>query len=196
MPSLSRVRDGVRDFQKYVYVRMSKSHWSKCACEHQFRGSGSHQQPCFAVIWTRCMTNLFSFRFCLARVMLPRLLSDRFVIIPTDFLVRNFNKIETMSRRANQVLHYFLFYFLLCSYIKSKSFQNSLRFQFQQIGEQLEIRNINVDPRIFLDGKVYTRNIFRGSILEAKTKVGVQKYQSKLTTNNLLYLTKRDEDFI
>lgn len=32
-------------------------------------------------------------------VMLPKLLSDRFIIIPTDFLVQNFNKIETMFQQ-------------------------------------------------------------------------------------------------
>lgn len=57
----------------------------------------------------------------LARVMLPRLLSDRFVIIPTDFLVQNFNKIGTMFQQStSQVLHYFLFYFLLVSNISSQ----------------------------------------------------------------------------
>ena len=63
----------------------------------------------------------------LARVMLPRLLSDRFVIIPTDFLVQNFNKIETTFQ---QVRYYLTFSSIFCSspIYQIKSFQNFLRF--------------------------------------------------------------------
>lgn len=81
----------------------------------------------------------------LARVMLPRLLSDRFVIIPTDFLVQNFNKIETTFQ---QVRYYLFLLFSPMYQIVSKfsSFFDSNRLENNDL--------ISIDPRIFLDEKV------------------------------------------
>lgn len=93
----------------------------------------------------------------LARVMLPRLLSDRFVIIPTDFLVQNFNKIETTFQQVrylpNLTLPYFFFYFLLVSNIP-----NQIVSKFSSFFDSNRLENndlISIDPRIFLDEKVY-----------------------------------------
>lgn len=85
----------------------------------------------------------------LARVMLPRLLSDRFVIIPTDFLVQNFNKIETTFRQVR--------YYLTFSSIFS-NISNQIVSNFSSFFDSNRLENndlISIDPRIFLDEKVY-----------------------------------------
>lgn len=84
----------------------------------------------------------------LARVMLPRLLSDRFVIIPTDFLVQNFNKIETTFRQVR--------YYLTFSSIFS-NISNQIVSNFSSFFDSNRLENndlISIDPRIFLDEKV------------------------------------------
>lgn len=85
----------------------------------------------------------------LARVMLPRLLSDRFVIIPTDFLVQNFNKIETTFRQVRYYLTFSSIFSNVSNQIVSKfsSFFDSNRLENNDL--------ISIDPRIFLDEKVY-----------------------------------------
>lgn len=85
----------------------------------------------------------------LARVMLPRLLSDRFVIIPTDFLVQNFNKIETTFQQVR--------YYLTFSSIFS-NISNQIVSNFSSFFDSNRLENndlISIDPRIFLDEKVY-----------------------------------------
>lgn len=85
----------------------------------------------------------------LARVMLPRLLSDRFVIIPTDFLVQNFNKIETTFQQVR--------YYLTFSSIFS-NVSNQIVSNFSSFFDSNRLENndlISIDPRIFLDEKVY-----------------------------------------
>lgn len=85
----------------------------------------------------------------LARVMLPRLLSDRFVIIPTDFLVQNFNKIETTFQQVR--------YYLIFSSIFS-NISNQIVSKFSSFFDSNRLENndlISIDPRIFLDEKVY-----------------------------------------
>lgn len=85
----------------------------------------------------------------LARVMLPRLLSDRFVIIPTDFLVQNFNKIETTFQQVRYYLTFSSIFSNISNQIVSKfpSFFDSNRLENNDL--------ISIDPRIFLDEKVY-----------------------------------------
>lgn len=85
----------------------------------------------------------------LARVMLPRLLSDRFVIIPTDFLVQNFNKIETTFQQVRYYLTFSSIFSNVSNQIVSKfsSFFDSNRLENNDL--------ISIDPRIFLDEKVY-----------------------------------------
>lgn len=85
----------------------------------------------------------------LARVMLPRLLSDRFVIIPTDFLVQNFNKIETTFQQVKYYLTFSSIFSNVSNQIVSKfsSFFDSNRLENNDL--------ISIDPRIFLDEKVY-----------------------------------------
>lgn len=85
----------------------------------------------------------------LARVMLPKLLSDRFVIIPTDFLVQNFNKIETTFQQVR--------YYLTFSSIFS-NVSNQIVSNFSSFFDSNRLENndlISIDPRIFLDEKVY-----------------------------------------
>lgn len=84
----------------------------------------------------------------LARVMLPRLLSDRFVIIPTDFLVQNFNKIETTFQQVKYYLTFSSIFSNVSNQIVSKfsSFFDSNRLENNDL--------ISIDPRIFLDEKV------------------------------------------
>lgn len=85
----------------------------------------------------------------LARVMLPRLLSDRFVIIPTDFLVQNFNKIETTFQQVR--------YYLTFSSIFS-NISNQIVSNFSSFFDSNRLENndlISIDPRIFFDEKVY-----------------------------------------
>lgn len=85
----------------------------------------------------------------LARVMLPRLLSDRFVIIPRDFLVQNFNKIETTFQQVRYYLTFSSIFSNVSNQIVSKfsSFFDSNRLENNDL--------ISIDPRIFLDEKVY-----------------------------------------
>lgn len=85
----------------------------------------------------------------LARVMLPRLLSDRFVIIPTDFLVQNFNKIETTFQQVRYYLTFSSIFSNVSNQIVSKfsSFFDSNRLENNDL--------ISIDPRIFLDEKAY-----------------------------------------